>query len=252
MKLAHRCIYIWCTDTEILPCWLITAQPSSTFYSPMCFILLKNSLDLPAIPQRKDQWPALAGDLLHCGQRSFRLTSAVQLAKYFEYQFCLPVRVLIGSQSLPFSQMFHKKGKAVLPTVQKVIQRFMEKEGKNMYNFNRNQQHRTKSNEMGSTSERNMQVQSRSQTEKSNALSWAPLARHKASGEQNRLNNHGKTLEEGGQRLCGHPGRLMLAWCTHVSDKDIDLQSSNLMAKWGSRNPGNNKSKAVLVTLLTK
>ena len=75
--------------------------------------------------------------------------------------------------------------------------------------------------------------------EKSNALSWAPLARHKASGEQNRLNNHGKKLEEGGQRLCGYPGRLMLAWCTHVSVKDIDLKSINLMGKWGSRNPGN-------------
>ena len=243
MKLAHRCIYIWFTDTEKFPCWLITAQPSSTFCSPMCFILLKNSLDLPAIPQRKDQCPALAGDLPHCGQRSFRLTSAsaVQLAKYFEYQFCLPVRVLIGSQSLPFSKMFHEKGKAVLPTIHKVIQRFIENEGKNMYNFNRNQQHRTKSNEMGSISERNMQIQSRSQNGKEQCLVLGSIGQAQGQWrtEQNRLNNHGKKLEEGGQRLCGHPGRLMLAWCTHVSVKDIDLKSINLMGKWGSRNPGN-------------
>lgn len=97
--------------------------------------------------------PALWSEIIHVAS-----ASAVQFAKYFEYHFCLPVRVLIGSQSLPFSQMFHEKGKAVLPTVQKVIQRFTENEGKHMYNFNRDQQHRIKSSEMGSASERNMQI----------------------------------------------------------------------------------------------
>ena len=113
---------------------------------------------------------------------------------------------------MPFSQMFHEKGKAVLPTVQKVIQRFIENEGKHMY---------ITLIEISSIEQRAMRwVALLKETcrfivevrmEKSNALSWAPLARHKASREQNRLNDHGKKLEEGGQRLRGHLGRLMLA-----------------------------------------